>query len=142
MAMTRNADAVAPVRSSGPISIWLTRHASTSLASLGRLFRHPMSSLMIVLVIAVTLALPTAGDLEIFRAAWALYRAEAWAGRPVRLLGLGISAWGESGGAQQDLFASAAPPAQERLDRTLDDIGEKFGQGAVQRGMSRGGRPR
>ena len=58
MAVTRNADAVAPVRSSGPLSIWLTRHASTSLGALGRLARHPFSSAMIVLVIAVTLALP------------------------------------------------------------------------------------
>ena len=60
MAVTRNADAVAPVRSSGPVSIWVTRHVSTSFASLGRLFGHPFSSLMIVLVIAVTLALPAA----------------------------------------------------------------------------------
>ena len=65
MAVTRNADAVAPVRSSGPFAIWLTRHASTSLASLGRLVRHPFSSLMIVLVIAVTLALPAAINLVV-----------------------------------------------------------------------------
>ncbi len=63
MAVTRNADAVAPVRSSGPFSIWLTRHASNSLASLGRLVRHPFSSFMIILVIAVTLALPAAINL-------------------------------------------------------------------------------
>ncbi len=60
MAVTRNADAVAPVRSSGPLSIWLSRHASTSLGSLGRIVRQPLSSLMIVLVIGVTLALPAA----------------------------------------------------------------------------------
>ncbi len=65
MAVTRNADAVAPVRSSGPFSIWLTRHASTALASLGRLVRHPFSSLMIMLVIAVTLALPAAINLVV-----------------------------------------------------------------------------
>jgi cell division transport system permease protein len=63
--MTRNADAVAPVRSSGPVSTWVTRHVSTSLASLGRLFQHPFSSLMIVLVIAVTLALPAAINLVV-----------------------------------------------------------------------------
>ncbi len=63
MAVTRNSDAVAPVRSSGPLSIWLGRHAGTSIASLGRLVRHPFSSLMIVLVIAVTLALPAAINL-------------------------------------------------------------------------------
>lgn len=60
MAVTRNADAVAPVRSSGALSIWLTRHASTSLGALGRLSRQPFASLMIVLVIGVTLAIPAA----------------------------------------------------------------------------------
>jgi cell division transport system permease protein len=60
MAVTRHTDAVAPVRSSGAVSIWLTRHASTSLGALGRLARHPFSSAMIILVIAVTLALPAA----------------------------------------------------------------------------------
>ena len=60
MAVTRNSDAVAPVRSSGAFSTWLTRHASTSLGALGRLSRQPFASLMIVLVIGVTLALPAA----------------------------------------------------------------------------------
>jgi len=65
VAVTRNADAVAPVRSSGPFSIWLGRHANTAVASLGRLFRQPFSSLMIVLVIAVTLALPAAVNIVV-----------------------------------------------------------------------------
>lgn len=60
MAVTRNSDAVAPVRSSSAFSIWLTRHASTSIGALGRLSQQPFASLMIVLVIAVTLALPAA----------------------------------------------------------------------------------
>lgn len=60
MAVTRNADAVAPVQSSGALSIWLHRHASTCVAALGRLARQPFASLMIVLVIGVTLALPAA----------------------------------------------------------------------------------
>lgn len=60
MAVTRNSDAVAHVRSSSAFSIWLTRHASTSIGALGRLSRQPFASLMIVLVIAVTLALPAA----------------------------------------------------------------------------------
>lgn len=60
MAITKNADAVAPVRSAGAFSIWVTRHVSTSLGSLGRLVRQPFASLMIVLVVAVTLALPAA----------------------------------------------------------------------------------
>lgn len=60
MAVTRNKDAVAPVRTSGPLSIWFTRHASTAIGALGRLSRQPFASLMIILVIGVTLALPAA----------------------------------------------------------------------------------
>ena len=60
MAVTRHADAVAPLRSGGAFSVWLTRHASTAIGALGRLSRQPFASLMIVLVIAVTLALPAA----------------------------------------------------------------------------------
>jgi cell division transport system permease protein len=60
MALTRHSDAVAPVRSSGPVSTWFGRHVSTATASLGRLVRQPFASLMIVLVIAITLAIPAA----------------------------------------------------------------------------------
>ncbi len=60
MAVTRHSDAVAPVRKSGPVSIWFGRHVSNAVGALGRLFRQPLSSLMIVMVIAVTLALPAA----------------------------------------------------------------------------------
>jgi len=65
VAVTRHSDAVAPVRSSSPLSIWFTRHLSTSIGSLGRLFRQPFASLMIVLVIAVTLAIPAALNLVV-----------------------------------------------------------------------------
>ena len=65
MAVTRNADAVAPVRSSGPLATWLARHVGTAIGALGRLARQPISSLMIVLVIAVTLALPAAINLVV-----------------------------------------------------------------------------
>lgn len=51
---------IAPARRSGPLGIWLTRHASTLVGSLGRLARQPFASFLTVLVIAVTLALPAA----------------------------------------------------------------------------------
>ena len=44
MAVTRNADAVAPVRAASPLAIWFGRHVSISIGSLGRLFRNPFSS--------------------------------------------------------------------------------------------------
>ena len=65
MAVTRHSDAVAPVRSSGPISSWFARHIRTSGEALGRLVRQPFASAMIVLVIAVTLAIPAALNLVI-----------------------------------------------------------------------------
>lgn len=65
MAVTRHSDAVAPVRSAGPVTIWLTRHVSTATGSFRRLVRQPFASLMIILVIAVTLALPAAMNLVI-----------------------------------------------------------------------------
>jgi len=65
MAVTRHSDAVAPVRSSGAMTTWITRHVSTSVGSLGRLFRQPFASLMIILVIAVTLAIPAALNLVV-----------------------------------------------------------------------------
>ena len=47
------------------MTAWLSRHASTSIGSLGRLLRQPFASLMIVLVIAVTLAIPAALNLVV-----------------------------------------------------------------------------
>lgn len=40
-------------------AIWLARHAQMSLASLGRLSRNPVSTLMTALVIGIALALPS-----------------------------------------------------------------------------------
>jgi cell division transport system permease protein len=51
--------------SSGRFRNWLIRHASTGAAAFSRLARQPFASFMIILVIAVTLALPTAMHLVI-----------------------------------------------------------------------------
>ena len=68
MALTRHADAVAPIRSSGPVSTWFSRHGATAFGSLVRLLRQPFASLMIILVIAVTLAIPAALNLVVHSA--------------------------------------------------------------------------
>lgn len=65
MMASRHADATAPMRTSGPLVTWFARHAATAGAALGRLARQPFASFMIVLVIAVTLALPAALNLVI-----------------------------------------------------------------------------
>lgn len=69
MTVTKNRESAAPVRSSGVLSIWVGRHFSTAGQSLARLLRQPFASLMIVLVIAVTLALPAALNLIVKNAA-------------------------------------------------------------------------
>jgi cell division transport system permease protein len=52
-------------RSDGPVAAWVARHVSTAAAALGRLASQPFSSLMTILVIGVTLALPAAMHLVI-----------------------------------------------------------------------------
>ena len=65
MAVTRHSDAVAPLRSAGPVATWFGRHGRTASASFSRLVHQPFASLMIILVIAVTLAIPAALNLAI-----------------------------------------------------------------------------
>jgi DNA polymerase-4 len=87
-----------------------------------------------------TLPVQTASDGDLFRAAWSLFASEPWAGKPVRLIGLGLSGWEEGRGVQGDLFgteASEPHPRDQRLDDTLDAIRRKFGVGYLQRGLSR-----
>ena len=60
MAVTRNREAVAPVHRSGPVSAWAGRHVASASDSLRKLLQQPIGSLMIIGVIAVTLALPAA----------------------------------------------------------------------------------
>lgn len=62
-------------RSRWRVDIWLLRNAQVSLASLGRLSRTPISSLMTMAVIAIALSLPTGlhvllGNLEQVAGAW------------------------------------------------------------------------
>lgn len=52
--------ALAPSRAAGPLGVWARAHASNCAAALGRLMHQPLASLMTILVIAVTLALPAA----------------------------------------------------------------------------------
>jgi DNA polymerase-4 len=87
-----------------------------------------------------TLSVRSASDVDLFRAAWSLFASEPWAGKPVRLIGLGLSGWEEEPGVQGDLFgteASEPQPRDQRLDDTLDAIRRKFGVGYLQRGLSR-----
>lgn len=69
MAVKQPSETLVPPRSSGPLGNWAHNHASICRNALGRLLRQPLASLMTVLVIAVTLALPAAMLLVIKNAA-------------------------------------------------------------------------
>jgi DNA polymerase IV len=91
-----------------------------------------------------TLSVPTSADQTIFRQAWEGYQGESWQGRPVRLIGLGLSGW-ESGATslplQGELFTDETnPPSDEREERlyqTLDEVSDKFGRSSVGFGLQR-----
>jgi len=64
----------------------------------------------------------TNADDEIFRVAWRLRKQSRFTGRPVRLIGVGLSDWSE-GEPMGDLFDT--PEEKEREDRlyaTLDKV--------------------
>ena len=86
-----------------------------------------------------TLAVPTDDDRVVLDTARALLEAEDWGGRPVRLIGVGLSGWERQDPRQLDLFAQAPPavpdPRDQRLRQTLDDIRRRYGGGTIQRGM-------
>jgi DNA polymerase-4 len=87
-----------------------------------------------------TLSARSSRDVDLFRTAWSLFASEPWAGKPVRLIGLGLSGWEVEPGVQGDLFSDEAPeahPQDQRLDETLDAIRRKFGKGYLQRGLNR-----
>ena len=65
MAAIKSSEALPAPRPSGPVATWAIRHVSTAIGALGRLARQPFASLMTILVIAVTLALPSAMHLLI-----------------------------------------------------------------------------
>jgi len=60
VAVSKTSEPIPGGKPAGPVSTWFLRHVSTSVGALGRLARQPFASLMTLLVIAVTLALPAA----------------------------------------------------------------------------------
>jgi DNA polymerase-4 len=58
---------------------------------------------------------------------------------PVRLVGVGVSNFGEEQGVQQDLFASEDKLRQRKLDSLLDEMHSRFGRSVVSRGKIPGG---
>jgi DNA polymerase-4 len=84
----------------------------------------------------VTLPGPTQHDNEIYAAALALLEKTWTNGRPVRLIGVGVSGF-EGGAFQQGLWDQPAVSARDaKLEATLDALRDRFGDRIVQRGSS------
>ncbi len=65
MALKSHSEALAPTRRQSTLNNWASLHASNCVGALGRLARQPIASLLTILVIAVTLALPATMQLVI-----------------------------------------------------------------------------
>ncbi len=72
---------------------------------------------------------------ELWQAVAELY--ETWRRQrptPVRLIGVGVSGFAEEQGRQLPLFGREEDARRKRLDRTMDEIQDRFGKGAIKRG--------
>jgi len=81
----------------------------------------------------VTLNRPTNLDNEIFAAALELFEKTWPAGKRVRLLGVGVSGF-ESPAYQLGLWDQLPVEEDRRLQSTLDELRQRFGDKAIQRG--------
>jgi len=82
---------------------------------------------------SITLGLGVDNALEIHREAVGLLRRTEAGRRPVRLLGISLSELRAAGAGQQDLFDHERERARV-LDRTVDEVRERFGSSGVRRG--------
>jgi DNA polymerase IV len=82
----------------------------------------------------ITLPAPTDQPLEIYESALALLRQVRASGRPVRLIGVGVSGLGESV-HQMELWGQASEK-QRKLQSALDALHEKYGQKVIKRGSA------
>ena len=80
----------------------------------------------------VTLPAPISTGEEIYRAALGLLAARE-PRREVGTLGVGLAGLTQAEAGQLDLFAAATRPRNERLERAMDAIRDRFGEDAVQR---------
>jgi hypothetical protein len=85
----------------------------------------------------LTLTRPTHQDSEIYQGALQLFEKVWPVGKPVRLIGVGVSGFGVP--RQLGLW-EADHREQEQLQSTLDDLRERFGDKILRRGSDLAGR--
>jgi DNA polymerase-4 len=79
-----------------------------------------------------TLRQPTQHDQEIYEVALALFEQNWTPGKPVRLLGVGVSGLGETL-RQLSLWDAAVSESEQRLEQVVDELRSRFGDQAVRR---------
>jgi DNA polymerase-4 len=80
----------------------------------------------------------TNDERDILRTAWALFVEGGLPTKAVRLIGVGISDWEEPQAAQGDLFDPIHERREDqRLLETLDEVTDRFGEGALRLGAPR-----
>ena len=85
-----------------------------------------------------TIPVPTHDERVILREAWALFLRGDLPRKPVRLIGVGISAWQQAESQQVDLFDQPRERARDqRLLETIDRAADRFGKGILQLGYKR-----
>ncbi|MGN0506166.1 MAG: DNA polymerase IV [Lachnospiraceae bacterium] len=77
---------------------------------------------------------PTSGTRELYEYACKLFD-ELWDGRPLRLLSFYVSRLTEEESRQLQLFDTTDYEKQEKAERAMDAIRERFGSGAVKRAV-------
>jgi DNA polymerase IV len=78
----------------------------------------------------------TCSDRSIYRAARELFQASGFAGRAVRLIGLGVSDWESDRGRQLDL-GFVSEQSDQKLFEAVDALNAKFGRQTVRLGPGR-----
>ncbi len=82
------------------------------------------------------LALAEDRDAVLFTVAWELFVTSAQIGRPIRLIGMGVSDWGDSSGTTLDLFDSPhSSDRDHRLYNMMDEATDRFGKGKLSMGI-------
>jgi DNA polymerase-4 len=76
---------------------------------------------------------PTHDERELLQEVWRLYEESGFAGRPVRLIGVGLTGFDDDRPRQLSLFDAARPEQEprEQVLAAIDAIQEKFGRGAI-----------
>ena len=74
---------------------------------------------------------PVWEDQRLFHLAWDLYAGSAWFGRPVRLIGVGVSELGDRSGSQMNLLDAKTEQRDEKVYDAIDRIRDKFGKNAI-----------